>query len=101
MPATSIDSIATKNIFTGPNIGLLSMATNGEFFVCDSQHAYSVSLFDHHQQQQRGLMRIKFESQVNSIAAIVFPYIVAFSSSVIEIRNIETVRSLLLLLILE
>lgn len=74
--------VETRKIFTGCNIGLLSLG-----FVCDPHYAYAVPLFE---QADKGLVRMKFESVVNHVAMI-YPYLVAFSSSVIEVRHIETV----------
>lgn len=82
---------ATNWVFTGSNTGLVSSGINGT--VCDHMHAYSVSLFD---QVPNTLTKLKFESSIHH-AAIVFPYLIAFSTSVIEIRNIQTVRQLLFL----
>ncbi|GAA5800893.1 hypothetical protein HPULCUR_006332 [Helicostylum pulchrum] len=73
--------VETRKIFTGSNVGVLSMG-----FVCDPQYAYAVPLFE---QADKGLVRMKFESVVNNVAMI-YPYLVAFSSSVIEVRHIET-----------
>lgn len=85
----------------GPNVGLLSTRSNA--LVCTSHHAYSVALFDrhhlHHQHHQcennadnsQGLIRTKFESQACSVA-LIHPYLIVFSPSVIEIRDIETVN---------
>jgi hypothetical protein len=88
--SSSTNNATNTNIFTGPNVGLLSNTTDKRHgLVCDSQYIYSVSLFDNTQR----LIRTRFESQVNHIA-IVYPYLVAFSSSVIEIRNIETVSAM-------
>lgn len=80
-------SVETHLVFMGPNVGMVSLKSG---FVCDSQYAYSVSLFDHVQANHH-LIRIRFESPINHIA-IVYPYLVAFASSVIEVRNIETVN---------
>ncbi|KAG2237627.1 hypothetical protein INT48_004530, partial [Thamnidium elegans] len=73
--------VETRKIFTGSNIGLLSLG-----FVCDPHYAYAVPLFE---KADKGLVRMKFESVVNHVAMI-YPYLVAFSSSVIEVRHIET-----------
>ncbi|CAO3635320.1 unnamed protein product [Mucor hiemalis] len=79
--------------FMGTNVGLLSTRSNG--LVCDSHYAYSVALFDRHQcgDNSKGLIRIKFESQACSVA-LIHPYLIAFSPTVIEIRDIETTKLL-------
>lgn len=79
--------VKTQMVFQGPNVDMVALSTTG--IVCDSQHAYAVSLFDHVQLDHR-LIRIKFESPIQHVA-VVYPYLVAFASSVIEVRNIETV----------
>lgn len=86
---STILNVKTNWVFTGPNTGLISSGINGT--VCDHNYAYSVSLFDQHQ-IPNALVKVKFEAPVNH-AAIVFPYLIVFSSSVIEIRNIQTVSS--------
>lgn len=81
--------------FMGTNVGLLSTRSNG--LVCTLHHAYSVALFDRHLHQcennSKALIRTKFESQVCSVA-LIHPYLIAFSPSVIEIRDIETTKLL-------
>jgi hypothetical protein len=75
----------TNWVFVGSNTGLILALNNGT--VCDTQYAYSVSLFD---TKSEALLKINYESQVRHVA-MVYPYLIAFSSSVIEVRNIETV----------
>ena len=70
------------------SVGLLS---HGNGFVCDAHRVYSIAL---NEDTGATLERLKFESHVNDVA-MVYPYLVAFSTSVIEIRNIETVRNIL------
>ncbi|KAI8647212.1 hypothetical protein BD408DRAFT_473554 [Parasitella parasitica] len=70
-------------VFLGANIGLISYKDKG--IVCDSQHAYSISLFE----SNSALVKIKFECQAQQVA-VVYPFLIAFSSNVIEVRNIET-----------
>lgn len=84
----------TNWVFLGPNTGLISALGTG--IVCDTQHAYSVFLLSKCNTKSETLMKIKFESQVHHVT-IMHPYVAAFSSSVIEVRNIETVSEIRLL----
>ncbi|KAI9354668.1 hypothetical protein BD770DRAFT_473904 [Pilaira anomala] len=74
--------VESYKVFNRPNIGLLSLG-----FVCDSHWVYAAPLFE--TVDTKGLVRMRFEAQVHHVA-LVFPYLVAFSTSVIEIRHIET-----------
>lgn len=84
-PSTILNSM-THWVYLGMNTGLITYKDRG--IVCDHQHAYSVSLFE----SGGALVKIKFECQLQQVA-IVYPYLVAFSPNVIEIRDIETVSS--------
>ncbi|EPB83211.1 hypothetical protein HMPREF1544_10059 [Mucor circinelloides 1006PhL] len=81
-PSTILNSM-THWVYLGMNTGLITYKDRG--IVCDHQHAYSVSLFE----SGGALVKIKFECQLQQVA-IVYPYLVAFSPNVIEIRDIET-----------
>jgi hypothetical protein len=85
---------ATNWVFLGANTGLISAMNND--IVCDAQNAYSVSLFDKYNAKSEALLKIKFESQIHHVT-MVYPYVIAFSSSVIEVRNIETVSKIRLI----
>ena len=85
-PSAILSSVAHW-VFLGMNTGLITCKDRG--IVCDGQYAYSVSLFE----SAGALVKIKFESQVQQVATV-YPYLIAFSPNVIEIRNIETVSIL-------
>lgn len=85
-PSATLSSVAHW-VFLGMNTGVITCNDRG--IVCDGQHAYSVSLFE----SGGALVKIKFECQVQQVTTI-YPYLIAFSSNVIEIRNIETVSIL-------
>ncbi|KAK4510331.1 uncharacterized protein ATC70_004761 [Mucor velutinosus] len=81
-PSAILNS-ATHWVYLGMNTGLITCKDRG--IVCDQQHAYSVSLFE----SGGALVKIKFECQIQQVA-VVYPYLIAFSPNVIEIRDIET-----------
>ncbi|KAL9550242.1 hypothetical protein MBANPS3_004827 [Mucor bainieri] len=81
-PSAILNSV-THWVYLGMNTGLITYKDRG--IVCDQQHAYSVSLFE----SGGALVKIKFECQIQQVA-VVYPYLVAFSPNVIEIRNLET-----------
>ena len=74
--------------------GFVPFASHGGY-VYDSQTAQCVSFLPTHQQQLIKTQvqdQIEFESRVQRVA-IVFPYLIGFSHSVIEVRHIETVNN--------
>jgi hypothetical protein len=80
-----------KILTAEPNIGFVLLPRRFSHYVgitCNSHYAWFCSvdypLAQHH---------IRFESHVNRIA-MVYPYLVAFSWSVIEIRHLETVSDI-------
>lgn len=85
-PSALLNSV-THWVYLGLNTGLITCKDRG--IVCDQQHAYSVSLFE----SGGALVKIKFECQIQQVA-IVYPYLIAFSPNVIEVRNVETVSIL-------
>ncbi|KAI8884101.1 hypothetical protein K501DRAFT_272036 [Backusella circina FSU 941] len=83
--------VDSKILVTVPNIGFVllphifstcvGVTSNSHCaWFCSLDHRYELPLTQHH---------IQFESQVNRIA-VVYPYLVAFSLSVIEIRHLKT-----------
>ncbi|GAN01138.1 hypothetical protein MAM1_0005d00569 [Mucor ambiguus] len=81
-PSVILNSV-THWVYLGMNTGLITSKDRG--IVCDQQHAYSVSLFE----SGGALVKIKFECQIQQVA-VVYPYLIAFSPNVIEIRDIGT-----------
>ncbi|KAG2210896.1 hypothetical protein INT47_000050, partial [Mucor saturninus] len=80
-----IDIPETQIVFRGVNVGMVALLKTG--IVCDSQYAYAVSLWEKCEVDR--LVRIKFESPIHHVA-VMYPYLIAFSSSVIEVRHMET-----------
>ncbi|KAG2220966.1 hypothetical protein INT45_006499 [Circinella minor] len=86
--ATTTDGTASTSLTIN---GFAPFASHGGY-AYDSQMAQSVSFLPTHQQEYiktKVQDQIQFESRVQRVA-IVFPYLIGFSHSVIEVRHIET-----------
>ncbi|KAI8387484.1 hypothetical protein BD560DRAFT_486332 [Blakeslea trispora] len=75
-------------IFVGTNSALIVHPMQYAI-VCDDQVVYTVPLFDQKLTVKDCIPKIKFESQANQIVQI-HHYLVAFSPTIIEIRDIKT-----------
>lgn len=87
-----IDIQETQRVFHGVNVGMVAIGKTG--IVCDTQNAYAVSLWEPHEVDR--LVRIKFESPPIHHVAVMYPYLIAFASAVIEVRHMKTVRKLVM-----